>query len=76
MQLFWDLEAQCIKSVSYNFTICHEGYYPFRDKSLWPPEFLGDPENFSPSISGVLTITQFDVEESEEILSQTPDLLI
>ena len=34
----WDLEAKKIRSVSFNFTICHEGYYPFRDKNMWPPE--------------------------------------
>ena len=36
----WDLETRRIKLVSYNFTICHEGYYPFRDKINWPAEFM------------------------------------
>jgi hypothetical protein len=77
----WDLEAQCIKNVSYNFTICHEGYYPFRDKSLWPTDFSTDPEFFSPTVSGVMTIDEwkkfeFTAEESEEILLKSPDLLV
>jgi len=28
----WNFETRTIKVVSYNFTICHEGYYPFKDK--------------------------------------------
>ena len=51
----WDLAAKCIKLVSYNFTICHEGYYPFREKHNWPPDFLEDPDCFSPTLGGVLT---------------------
>ena len=77
----WDLEAQKIKSVSYNFTITHEGYYPFRDKTTWPPDFSDDPENFSPTMSGVLTISEwkkfdFDPADAEEVLEKTPDLLV
>ena len=51
----WDIEAKKIRSVSYNFTISHEGYYPFRDKNMWPPECLEDPSNFSPVVDGVLS---------------------
>ena len=50
----WDIEAQQIRAVCNNFTINHEGYYPFRDKTSWPQGFISDPENFSPTISGVL----------------------
>ena len=32
----WDIEAKKIRSVSFNFTISHEGYYPFRDKNCGP----------------------------------------
>jgi hypothetical protein len=38
----WDLGAKSIKSVSYNFTICHEGYYPFRERTNWPTESVED----------------------------------
>ena len=44
----WDLKAHVIKIVSYNFTICHEGYYPFRDKTNWPAECVSDPLVFAP----------------------------
>ena len=77
----WDLETRRIKLVSYNFTICHEGYYPFRDKINWPAEFMDDPENFSPLFGGVLTLPQFkrfefDAEEAEEVMSKAPDLIV
>jgi len=32
----WDLAARKVRIVSYNFTICHEGYYPFREKENCP----------------------------------------
>jgi hypothetical protein len=44
----WDIKAQVLKIVSYNFTICHEGYYPFLDKGNWPTGSLEDPKTFSP----------------------------
>ena len=77
----WDLEARCIKLVSYNFTICHEGYYPFRDRTNWPPDSVNDPPSFSPLFGGVLTMPQwklfgFDEEEQEEVLERSPDLLV
>ena len=28
----WDLEKANIRQISYNFTICHEGFYPFRNQ--------------------------------------------
>jgi hypothetical protein len=77
----WDLEARCIKLVSYNFTICHEGYYPFKEKGNWPLEYASDPECFSPTLSGVLTVQewnkfQFDEEDATEVLMKVPDLLV
>ena len=30
----WNFETHEARSVSFNFTICHEGYYPFRDQKL------------------------------------------
>ena len=77
----WDFDANEIRSVSYNFTICHEGYYPFRDKKNWPPEFILDPVSFSPTIEGVLTSTEwkkfcFDEEDAEEVLSDSPQLVV
>ena len=67
--------------MSYNFTICHEGYYPFRDKGNWPSEFLDDPKCFSPVLGGVLTILEwkkynFSEEDEDEILSKAPDLVV
>jgi transposase InsO family protein len=77
----WDLEIRKIRLVSYNFTICHEGYYPFRDKLNWPEEFFGDPENFTPTIGGVITRSQlrkfeFEPDESSELAESAPDLTI
>ena len=39
----WDLKRMTFRSVSYNFTICHESSYPFRDKAYWPPGTKDDP---------------------------------
>ena len=32
----WDIADKKVRIVSYNFTIAHEGFYPFKDKSNWP----------------------------------------
>jgi hypothetical protein len=77
----WDLQEKKIKSVSFNFTICHEGYYPFRDKNDWPPECLEDPNFFSPTIDGVISTVdfdkfKFDKEETSEIFSLAPGLVV
>ena len=77
----WDLEAKKIRSVSFNFTICHEGYYPFRDKNLWPPECMDDPTNFSPVVDGVLSTIQwqkfgFDKQQTDEVFSAVPGLVM
>ena len=76
----WDFEAQKIRSVSFNFTICHEGFYPFRDRKNWPPISIEDPECFSPVIEGVLSTSQwkkfaFDEEDASEILGFSPRLV-
>jgi hypothetical protein len=77
----WDLDAKNIKTISYNFTICHEGYYPFRDRKNWPTDRLMDPICFSPILDGVLTITEwkkfdFDDEDATEVLGLAPDLVV
>ncbi len=77
----WDLDRKIIKSVSYNFVICHEGYYPFRDKSLWDSEMLAEPTCFSPVVGGVLTTFEwkkfhFDEEDAGEVLGVAPDLIV
>jgi transposase InsO family protein len=77
----WDLENKSIRSVSFNFTICHEGYYPFRDRTTWPPEWNSDPSSFSPIIDGVLSTFEwrkfdFDAEETGEIFSVAPGLVV
>jgi hypothetical protein len=77
----WDFESKTIRSASFNFTICHEGYYPFRDQNNWPSECLGDPSNFSPVVDGILTTTEwkkfdFDPEDTSEIFQMAPGLLV
>ena len=67
--------------VSFNFTICHEGFYPFRDKLSWPLECKSDPSSFSPTIDGVLSTVEwkkfdFDEEETREIFSVAPALVV
>jgi len=70
----WDIEARKIRVVSFNFTICHEGFYPFLEKMNWPPECVADPVCFSPDF-GVETKTEwdkydYDDEESMEARNQ------
>ena len=76
-----ELGGEKIRSVSYNFTICHEDYYPWRDKNLWAPECMEDPTNFSPVVDGVLSTVEwkkfgFDKEQTEEIFSVAPGLVM
>ena len=77
----WDLQQRCIKLCAYNFVILHEGYYPFKDKNNWVPEFFDDPASFAPTFGGVLTMPEwrkyhFDKDDIEEVLSQAPDLVV
>ena len=77
----WDIEGRKLTQVSYNFTICHEGYYPFRDKKNWTSEMLTDPTNFSPVIDGVLTTYEwkkfnFDEEDAGEVLGLHPTIVV
>jgi hypothetical protein len=62
----WDLGQRKIKQVSYNFTICHEGYYPFKEKANWPPESVHEPVYFSPRCSEVISrqdLEKYDFDE-------------
>ena len=77
----WNIDTEKIVSVSFNFTISHEGYYPFRDKEKWPPQFKEDPENFSPTVDGIISTVnfekfKFDQEETSEIFSLAPSLVV
>ena len=77
----WDFESKTIRCISYNFTICHEGYYPFRETVNWPPECLADPTNFSPVVDGVLSTAEwkkfnFDAEDTNEIFQVAPGLIV
>ena len=77
----WDISARKLTQVSFNFTICHEGFYPFRDRNNWAPEMLSDPQNFSPIVDGVLTTYEwkkfdFDEEDAEDVLGLVPALLV
>ena len=70
----WDIAARKIRVVSYNFTICHEGFYPFKEKANWPSECVGDPAYFSPKCGGVFSSAEwkkydYDEEESMEARS-------
>ena len=69
----WDIEYRVIKKVSYNFTICHEGYYPFKEKSNWPPGSDLEPIYFSPRYADVISRSElekfgFDEEDLAEVL--------
>ena len=55
----WDLADQKIRIVSYNFTIAHEGYYPFKDKSNWPPGSEDLPSVFFPGEEGVVDSSEW-----------------
>ena len=77
----WDFESRTIRSVSYNFTICHEGYYAFKEGLPLPDECLSDPENFSPVLNGVLSTREwkkyaFDPEDIAEIFRVAPGLIV
>jgi hypothetical protein len=77
----WDLLERIIKLVSYVFTICHEGFYPMRDKAHWPEEWTQCPHVFSPVYDGVLSMGEwwkfgFDDEDSAVVLAQAPNLLL
>jgi hypothetical protein len=69
----WDLDAKIVKTISYNFTICHEGFYPFKDKSKWPegkfsPTFY--PTCDSPYDPDEWGSFDFDDEEASEVLAK------
>ena len=77
----WDLVENKIVLVSYNFAICHEGYYPFKDKKNWPKEYLDDPECFAPTLTGVVTTTDlkkynFDEEQMQDLIGNHSGLVI
>ena len=77
----WDLAARKVRIVSYNFTICHEGYYPFREKENWPPACFDDPILFSPINDGILSTREwskykFDMQDTKEIFAKSPGLVV
>ena len=76
----WDLEARKIRIIFYNFVICHEGYYPFREKVNWHPNCFDDPSTFSPIVDGVLATREwkkfnFDADDANEIFRMAPGLV-
>ena len=69
----WDFDALVIRDVSYSFTVCQEGYFPFRDRANWPPGALSDPVTFYPTLETFLDQEQwkafgYDSEEAKEVL--------
>ena len=66
----WDLAAKKLRYVSYNFTIAHEGFYPFKDKNIWEREWQFQPANFFTTATMTereLESFDFDREELEEV---------
>ena len=68
----YDLETHTIKKVSYNFTICHEGFYPFKDKKNLPTGASDGPLHFAPTTGSVMSPVEykkfsFSPEEEEEV---------
>ena len=73
----WDLEAKKVRIVSYNFTICHEGFYPFREKANWPLNCFEDPSTFSPiNSTREWTTFRFDKEDAKKIFRKAPGLVV
>jgi hypothetical protein len=77
----WDIEAKKVRLNSFAFTICHEGFYPFRERNNWSEEWEKGPQNFSPVADGVLTLAEwkkyeFSDEEVGNVMAQAPQLLV
>jgi len=66
----WDFSSKCVRCVSFNFTVAHEGFYGFKDKTIWagPDEKL--PELFYPT--GDLRAFDFDDEDRLEAEKKFP----
>ena len=60
---------------SFNFTICHEGYYPFRENINWPPFCFDDPVSFSP-IKREWSKYKYNAQDTKEIFSRSPSLVV
>lgn len=72
----WDLADRVIRVVSYNFTISHEGWYPFKDKDkvTWPAA-PAQPDLFYPTIEASENPVQwsafdFDDDDASEALTR------
>lgn len=73
----WNFSTRKVCMVSYNFTVAHEGYYPFKDKSVWTPDWETLPESFTlpegVSVdSDVWKSFDFDEEDASEALTYLP----
>ena len=73
----WDFANKKVRVVSFYYTVCHEGYYPFKDRSNWPPDAELLPSCFAPSIGSALDDQEwfaydFDDEDADEVLSHLP----
>jgi len=57
----WDFKSKCVRQVSFNFTVAHEGFYGFKDKTIWtgPDEKL--PELFYPTDD----VSAFDFDDED-----------
>ena len=73
----WNFEDRKIRVVSYNFTICHEGWYPFKDRVNWPPSAIDLPEQFVPTIASILDPVkwakyEFCQKDVDEVVQKLP----
>ena len=64
----WDIADKKIRVVSYNFTVAHEGFYPFKDKENWPTDEIF-PATFFP-VDDDLDAFDFDDEDALEVVSR------
>ena len=58
-----------VRPTECGFTIAHEGFYPFKEKTNWPPECADDPAYFSPNfgISSKAEWEKFGYDEEESM---------
>ena len=73
----WDLVEKKIRIVSYNHTVAHEGFYPFKEKRHWPEGTMADPISFYPTMDSILDSKcweayGFDEGHAVEVLKKFP----
>lgn len=51
----WDFDMKKIRNMSFSFTVCQEGFYPFRDKNKWLEEWGGASISHYPTLASALS---------------------